>query len=145
MAYVPFVADIGDRVRALLQCDAANLPDSYIVTFDISGLAEKSIKNSVPNWELLSPEDTEIFNSCIVYKTALNVYPFAKTATKGIKVEQTNHHKREYESSINSISSYEKIADMLKYMLSLLNGNSEFNSTFRITNERKRYIGGNAV
>ena len=96
-----------NRVRALLSIsDEKYLTDILMDYPEKAPTADKFIKSLVPKWEEYAQKQTEeqiskfaIFESCIVYQTAIYFYKYIKE--KQIKSRSTPEIKIEYSTSGN--------------------------------------------
>lgn len=89
------IANFYDRVRALLGSTESTLPDETIDYPENAPFAEQIIKRKVPNWEELDEDKRLLFETAIVFQTAIQVKPFS-TGNNQIKIGQTQSLKIEY-------------------------------------------------
>lgn len=89
------IANFYDRVRALLGSTESTLPDETIDYPENAPFAEQIIKRKVPKWEELDEDKRLLFETAIVYQTALRVKPFSG-GNNQIKIGQTQSLKIEY-------------------------------------------------
>ena len=89
------IANFYDRVRALLGSTESTLPDETIDYPENAPFAEQIIKRKVPNWEELDEDKRLLFETAIVYQTAIRVKPFSG-GNNQIKIGQTQSLKIEY-------------------------------------------------
>lgn len=89
------IANFYDRVRALLGSTESNLPDETIDYPENAPFAEQIIKRKVPKWEELDEDKRLLFETAIVYQTAIRVKPFSG-GNNQIKIGQTQSLKIEY-------------------------------------------------
>ena len=89
------IANFYDRVRALLGSTESTLPDETIDYPENAPFAEQIIKRKVPKWEELDEDKRLLFETAIVYQTAIRVKPFSG-GNKQIKIGQTQSLKIEY-------------------------------------------------
>ena len=89
------IANFYDRVRALLGSTESTLPDVTIDYPENAPFAEQIIKRKVPKWEELDEDKRLLFETAIVYQTAIRVKPFSG-GNNQIKIGQTQSLKIEY-------------------------------------------------
>ena len=89
------IANFYDRVRTLLGSTESTLPDETIDYPENAPFAEQIIKRKVPKWEELDEDKRLLFETAIVYKTAIRVKPFSG-GNNQIKIGQTQSLKIEY-------------------------------------------------
>lgn len=89
------IANFYDRVRALLGSTESTLPDETVDYPENAPFAEQIIKRKVPNWEELDEDKRLLFETAIVFQTAIQVKPFS-TGNNQIKIGQTQSLKIEY-------------------------------------------------
>lgn len=89
------IANFYDRVRALLGSTESTLPDETIDYPENAPFAEQIIKRKVPKWEELDEDKRLLFETAIVYQTAIRVKPFSG-GNNQIKMGQTQSLKIEY-------------------------------------------------
>ena len=89
------IANFYDRVRALLGSTESTLPDETIDYPENAPFAEQIIKRKVPKWEELDEDKRLLFETAIVYQTAIRVKPFSGGSNQ-IKIGQTQSLKIEY-------------------------------------------------
>lgn len=89
------IANFYDRVRALLGSTESTLPDETIDYPENAPFAEQIIKRKVPKWEELGEDKRLLFETAIVYQTAIRVKPFSG-GNNQIKIGQTQSLKIEY-------------------------------------------------
>lgn len=89
------IANFYDRVRALLGSTESTLPDETIDYPENAPFAEQIIKRKVPKWEELNEDKRLLFETAIVYQTAIRVKPFSG-GNNQIKIGQTQSLKIEY-------------------------------------------------
>lgn len=89
------IANFYDRVRALLGSTESTLPDETIDYPENAPFAEQIIKRKVPKWEDLDEDKRLLFETAIVYQTAIRVKPFSG-GNNQIKIGQTQSLKIEY-------------------------------------------------
>lgn len=89
------IANFYDRVRALLGNTESTLPDETIDYPENAPFAEQIIKRKVPKWEELDEDKRLLFETAIVYQTAIRVKPFSG-GNNQIKIGQTQSLKIEY-------------------------------------------------
>lgn len=89
------IANFYDRVRALLGSTESTLPDETIDYPENAPFAEQIIKRKVPKWEELDEDKRMLFETAIVYQTAIRVKPFSG-GNNQIKIGQTQSLKIEY-------------------------------------------------
>lgn len=89
------IANFYDRVRALLGSTESTLPDETIDYPENAPFAEQIIKRKVPKWEELDEDKKLLFETAIVYQTAIRVKPFSG-GNNQIKIGQTQSLKIEY-------------------------------------------------
>lgn len=89
------IANFYDRVRALLGSAESTLPDETIDYPENAPFAEQIIKRKVPKWEELDEDKKLLFETAIVYQTAIRVKPFSG-GNNQIKIGQTQSLKIEY-------------------------------------------------
>lgn len=135
------ITDFENRVRSLLGVTSESIENETIGYYEYRGISELTIKNAVTDWEsFYTNENTEkqnIFESCIVIKTAMSV----ATAIQGglIKLMQTTAAKVEY-TGIGLDMRIVALNDKLSETISLLLDNSsEFRgiTAFSVTNSDK--------
>lgn len=134
------IANFYDRVRALLGSTESTLPDETIDYPENAPFAEQIIKRKVPKWEELDEDKRLLFETAIVYQTAIRVKPFSG-GNNQIKIGQTQSLKIEYRENETG-----NLDDALQSTLDDLLGelNEEFADgglsflSFDITNRRCR-------
>lgn len=89
------IANFYDRVRTLLGSTESTLPDETIDYPENAPFAEQIIKRKVPKWEELDEDKRLLFETAIVYQTAIRVNPFSG-GNNQIKIGQTQSLKIEY-------------------------------------------------
>ena len=89
------IANFYDRVRALLGSTESTLLDETIDYPENAPFAEQIIKRKVPKWEELDEDKRLLFETAIVYQTAIRVKPFSG-GNNQIKIGQTQSLKIEY-------------------------------------------------
>lgn len=89
------IANFYDRVRALLGSTESNLPDETIDYPENAPFAEQIIKRKVPKLEELDEDKRLLFETAIVFQTAIQVKPFS-VGNNQIKIGQTQSLKIEY-------------------------------------------------
>lgn len=89
------IANFYDRVRALTGSTTSTLPDETIDYPENAPFAEQIIKRKVPKWEELDEDKRLLFETAIVYQTAIRVKPFRGSGNE-IKIGQTQSLKIEY-------------------------------------------------
>lgn len=89
------IANFYDRVRALLGSTESTLPDETIDYPENAPFAEQIIKRKVPKWEELDEDKRLLFETAIVFQTAIQVKPFS-VGNNQIKIGQTQSLKIEY-------------------------------------------------
>lgn len=89
------IANFYDRVRALLGSTESTLPDETIDYPENAPFAEQIIKRKVPKWEELDEDKRLLFETAIVFQTAIQVKPFS-IGNNQIKIGQTQSLKIEY-------------------------------------------------
>lgn len=89
------IANFYDRVRALLGSTESTLSDETIDYPENAPFAEQIIKRKVPKWEELDEDKKLLFETAIVYQTAIRVKPFSG-GNNQIKIGQTQSLKIEY-------------------------------------------------
>mgnify|MGYP003448319598 FL=1 len=89
------IANFYDRVRALLGSTESTLPDETIDYPENAPFAEQLIKRKVPKWEELDEDKRLLFETAIVFQTAIQVKPFS-VGNNQIKIGQTQSLKIEY-------------------------------------------------
>lgn len=89
------IANFYDRVRALLGSTESTLPDETIDYPENAPFTEQIIKRKVPKWEELDEDKRLLFETAIVYQTAIRVKPFSG-GNNQIKIGQTQSLKIEY-------------------------------------------------
>lgn len=89
------IANFYDRVRALLGSTESTLSDETIDYPENAPFAEQIIKRKVPKWEELDEDKRLLFETAIVYQTAIRVKPFSG-GNNQIKIGQTQSLKIEY-------------------------------------------------
>lgn len=89
------IANFYDRVRALPGSTESTLPDETIDYPENAPFAEQIIKRKVPKWEELDEDKRLLFETAIVYQTAIRVKPFSG-GNNQIKIGQTQSLKIEY-------------------------------------------------
>ena len=132
------IVNFEERVRNILGNDGKVLTDEVISSIEYAGMAEITIKNRVPNWEVLVGGNQELFEIAIVLQTALYLLPIVQE--QRYKSKQTTHAKVEYADVDSKLS--EVISERLCQVLLMLS-DSELSPTglFKISNEDKRYYG----
>lgn len=134
------IANFYDRVRAMLGSTESTLPDETIDYPENAPFAEQIIKRKVPKWEELDEDKRLLFETAIVYQTAIRVKPFSG-GNNQIKIGQTQSLKIEYRENETG-----NLDDALQSTLDDLLGelNEEFADgglsflSFDITNRRCR-------
>ncbi len=106
-----------DRVRNVVGKDIIDFPNEVIDYYEYAPLAETLVKRAVPLWEELDEYKMEIFQSAIVYQTALNAIPILGINT--FKATQTTSIKIEYKDNNDSIKM--AIEEMLDKLINELN------------------------
>lgn len=89
------IANFYDRVRALLGSTESTLPDETIDYPENAPFAEQIIKRKVPKWEELDEDKRLLFETAIVFQTAIQLKPFS-VGNNQIKIGQTQSLKIEY-------------------------------------------------
>ena len=89
------IANFSDRVRVLLGSPEFSLPDETIDYTENVRFAEQIIKRKVPKWEELDEDKRLLFETAIVFQTAIQVKPFS-VGNNQIKIGQTQSLKIEY-------------------------------------------------
>lgn len=89
------IANFYDRVRALLGSTESTLSDETIDYPENAPFAEQIIKRKVSKWEELDEDKKLLFETAIVYQTAIRVKPFSG-GNNQIKIGQTQSLKIEY-------------------------------------------------
>lgn len=89
------IANFYDRVRALLGSTESTLPDETVDYPENAPFAEQIIKRKVPKWEELDEDKRLLFETAIVFQTAIQVKPFS-VGNNQIKIGQTQSLKIEY-------------------------------------------------
>lgn len=138
-----------DRVRSCLNTTSDVISDDVIAYPEYSGYAEVVVKGRVKDWEELTEGNKAMFESCVVFQTAIYLYP--QISQFFIKTEQTTHAKREYrESNIDMLII--SLKDRLDEMISELSSNNSSSSGltfFTVSNQDKRRYtlpcGGDAI
>lgn len=125
-----------ERVRKLIGVSQADASDEFIMSYDITGIAEVKINHLIEK-SGINP-DYESLETCYVYQTALNLIGL----TPDYKTKQTTHAKVELFSS-KSDSLYESISERLCSLLNIMGvtAQSSVVSIFEISNSSERYEG----
>lgn len=89
------IANFYDRVRALVSATESALSDETIDYPENAPLSEQIIKRKVPMWEELDEDKKLLFETAIVYQTAIKIKPFSG-GNNQIKIGQTQSLKIEY-------------------------------------------------
>lgn len=89
------IANFYDRVRALLGSTESTLSDETIDYPENAPFAEQIIKRKIPKWEELDEDKRLLFETAIVYQTAIRAKPFSG-GNNQIKIGQTQSLKIEY-------------------------------------------------
>lgn len=135
------INDFENRVRSLLGITSESISNETIGYYEYRGISELAIKNIITDWEsLYVNKDTEkqnIFESCIVIKTAMSV----ATAIQGglIKLMQTTNAKVEYMDAgfdMRILALKDKLSETISL---LLDGGTELLkiTAFSVTNSDK--------
>lgn len=125
-----------ERVRRLIGISQADASDEFIMSYDITGIAEVKINGLIEKSGI--DVDYEMREACYVYQTALNLVHLIPD----FKSKQTTHAKVEmFSSKIDSIA--ETISERLCKLLSVMGvTNSDLGtSAFEISNSNERYEG----
>ncbi len=98
------ISNFYNRVRALLNVSETSLSDALIDFPEKAPTATVFIKSVVSDWEEYQKQETEeqiakftIFQSCIVYQTAIYFYRYVKE--NSVKTRETPDIKIEYSTS----------------------------------------------
>ncbi len=125
------ITNFHSRVRALLDnISEASISNMLIDMPEKAPMAERDIKAIVTNWETFQLEDKdkfEIFQSCIVYKTAIMFEGYARSAK--VKRRQVADVNVEYHATDYNLFSQASmsLSDMLDSLLSqLIEGSTTF-------------------
>lgn len=118
-----------DRVRMVL--DAASettLPNEYIDYPEKAPFAESTIRTRIPMWKDLDDEKFSIFESIIVYQTAILFKSLV--SSKYVKKKQIPTITLEYGESSNYDINGMGLSDVVDLLVSELNGDSIGNNFF---------------
>ncbi len=126
------ISDFYERVRGLL--NDTSVTDSKMDAFEKAPTAERVIKTLVPTWESFdtSGEKFKIFESCIVYQTA--IYFENYVMQRQVKKRETPSINIEYSTSSTKQGNILSLKDMLESLLTELSDTttSRFNA-FMVT------------
>lgn len=143
------IENFHDRVRACLHTDSSTISDAVINYPEYSDYAEKTVKSIVTDWESLTGDDLTLFESCVIWQTAIFLWPLASGAN--IKVDQTTHAKQEYFQSDYKMI-LQSLKDRLYESFALLSEEyavAEIFPIFTVSNpEKRRFVqlnGGGAL
>ena len=125
-----------ERVRQLIGISQADASDEFIMSYDITGIAEVKINGLIEKSGI--DVDYEMREACYVYQTALNLVHLIPD----FKSKQTTHAKVEMFSS-KTDTLIEAISERLCQLLNMLGVTSCDSSTsmFEISNSDERYVG----
>lgn len=122
MPYISYklIDNFYDRVKALTNSLNSEINNEIIDYPEFAPSAENTIKCKVPQWESLDNNQLSLFETAVVYQTAIQTtYLYKKIDTK---VEQTSSLKLEYfEPEIISLE--DRLKKALDSILDELNGN----------------------
>lgn len=125
------ITNFETRLRTILGVDDVDLPDEVISHPEYKELAESFIKSRVGDWESFYEESEDeniqkershkknIFEMCVIYKTADLLIPFCQTCIGNIKVAKTTHESTEYFENNFQIKAL-SIRDSLYELLDML-------------------------
>lgn len=129
------IVDFYDRVRiALNAVSEATLPDKYMDYPEKAPFAEAYIKGRMPHWMELSDTKFAIFESIIVYQTAVLFQSII--ASRHIKKKEIPTIKLEYTDKYVDLIGDMSLADMVEYLLAQLEDEEDKEkvfSGFRVT------------
>lgn len=96
MGYTTYkdIPDFYDRVLRLIGMQGSENLITFIDYAENAPFAEIILKEYVPNWDKLEEEKIPLFESAVVYQTAINMYDVYRNGDK--KVTQTTSMKIEY-------------------------------------------------
>lgn len=121
------IDDFYNRVRmALNAVSETTLPDNYIDFPEKAPFAEMTIKSRVPNWKELSEEKFKIFESLIVYQTAVLFQSIV--SSKYVKKKQIPTITLEYSEKVNFDINDMSLQDLIESLLGMLI--EDYSSTF---------------
>lgn len=123
-----------DRVRlALNSASSTDVPDEYIDFPEKAPFAESIAKIRVPTWASLSDTQFALFESVVVYQTAVSFQSLV--SSKFVKKKQIPTITLEYSESVGYGMNNLSLSDIIDYLVAELNGEnagSEFIG-FRVT------------
>lgn len=120
------IEDFYNRVRmALNAVSEATLPDSYIDFPEKAPFAELTAKQRIPQWKELDESKFKIFESIIVYQTA--VYCQTIIQNKHVKKKQIPTITLEYADSATFDINGRSLQDIVESLVSMVNGNTGSN------------------
>lgn len=109
-----------ERVRiALGAVTDTTLPDKYMDYPEKAPFAEAYVKNRVKNWSELPDNKFSIFESIIVYETAVLFQSIV--SNRRIKKKEIPTIKLEYSDKYNDLIGDMSLADMVEYLIASLN------------------------
>lgn len=121
------IEDFYNRVRmALNAVSETTLPNNYIDFPEKAPFAEMTIKSRVPNWKELSEEKFKIFESLIVYQTAILFQSIV--SSKYVKKKQIPTITLEYSEKVNFDINNMSLKDLIDSLLGMLI--EDYSSTF---------------
>lgn len=88
------IPDFYNRVRNLVGANSETTTDESLDFPEKAPMAEDMAKSKVPNWELLTDEQSLIFEKIVVIQTALIIY--SQIRNFEYKIKQTTSMKIEY-------------------------------------------------
>lgn len=113
------ITDFHNRVRmALGAASEVTLPDEYIDFPEKAPFAESVIKSRVPKWQELSDEKFKIFESAIVYQTAVLFQSLV--ASKYVKKKQIPTITLEYSEKMDFDINGMSLLDLIEWLISQL-------------------------
>lgn len=123
-----------DRVRlALNSASATDVPNEYIDFPEKAPFAESIAKIRVPTWESLSDTQFSLFESIVVYQTAVSFQSLV--SSKFVKKKQIPTITLEYSESVGYGINNLSLSDIIDYLVAELNGENSGSDFigFRVT------------
>lgn len=124
------ITDFYDRVRMQLGVSEIVITNSVLDYPEKAPMAEKTIKQLIPDWQNLAEEKKSDFESCIVLKSALLCYNLANK--KRVKSQQQTNLKLEFSDKDNSLL-LDEINATLQTLIDDLNGTISSSSFLIVT------------
>lgn len=132
------INDFYNRVRSLISADQSKVTDEIIGYYENAPTSENYIRElvnkviqDIENEVIYDEYKRPIYESCIILKTAINIYPTFKQ--NQVKVMQTTNAKIEYNEASGDIESY--LYSRLNELLKIFGIETDGGTFFMLSND----------